>query len=94
MHHQEKRDFRRMTVEAPVSIKYGDRKIQGVCKDLSGTGMLIHISEPVLSAGAQIQVLLDTSDSRFPSLHAEANVVRVKEESGEYVVATEFTAML
>lgn len=94
MHHQEKRDFRRMTIEAPVSITYGEHKIQGMCKDLSGTGMLIHISEPVLSAGAQIQVLLDTSDSRFPSLHAEANVVRVSEQDGEYIIATEFTAML
>lgn len=94
MHHQEKRDFRRMTIEAPVTITYGDRQIQGVCKDLSGTGMLIHISEPILSAGAKIRVLLDTSDSRFPSLNAEADVVRVSEEDDEYVIATVFTTML
>lgn len=88
--HDERRDFRRMTIDAPVTVSLGELQLQGICKDLSATGMLIHLSDPHLSAGAKIRVLLETPDARFPSLDVDARVLRVSEENGTYIVATEF----
>ena len=89
----ERRIFRRMAIEAPVTVTLGDTKLQGTCKDLSSTGMSIQLVGPNLNPGDQIQVLLATQDSRFPPLDVEAKVLRVQEQSGGYIVATEFLTM-
>ena len=86
----ERRIFRRMAIEAPVTITLGDSKLQGTCKDLSSTGMSIQLIKADLNPGDQIQVLLDTHDSRFPPLDVEAEVLRAQEQDGIYIVATEF----
>ena len=86
----EKRVFRRMAIEAAVTVNLGNTQLQGTCKDLSSTGMLIELHQANLNPGDQIQVLLATQDSRFPPLDVEAKVLRVKKEDGAYVVATEF----
>ena len=86
----ERRIFRRMAIEAAVTVTLGDADLQGTCKDLSSTGMSIQLIEANLNPGDQIQVRLDTRDSRFPPLDVEAKVLRVRDQNGVYIVATEF----
>lgn len=87
----ERRVFRRMDVEADVKITKGDVELPGICQDLSSTGMSIEIAPGGLQAGDKISVLLDTKDSRFTPLDAQASVVRVFEKEGRYIAAIEFT---
>lgn len=86
----ERRVFRRMAIEATVAVTLGDTELQGICKDLSSTGMSIQLNQANLNPGDQIQVRLDTEDSRFPPLDVEAKVLRVREQDGTFIVATEF----
>ena len=86
----ERRVFRRMAVDAAITVTLGEIKFQGTCKDLSSTGMLIQLFEANLNPGDQVQVLLTTQDSRFPPLEAQANVLRVEKKDGFYTIATEF----
>lgn len=89
----ERRTFRRMAIETAITIRLGNDELQGTCKDLSSTGMLIKLLEANLNQGDQIQVLLDTQDYRFPPLDVEAKVLRVREQNGMYIVAVEFLAI-
>lgn len=86
----ERRDFRRMAIDAAVTITQGDIQLQGTCKDLSSTGMLFELHEASLNAEDHVQILLNTHDSRFPPLDVEAKVLRVKNEDNMFVVAAEF----
>jgi c-di-GMP-binding flagellar brake protein YcgR len=86
----ERRVFRRMAIEAAVTITRGNTQLQGTCKDLSSTGMLLQLHEANLNPDDQIQILLSTHDSRFPPLDVEARVVRVTKEDHMFIVATEF----
>ncbi|WP_354624438.1 PilZ domain-containing protein [Psychromonas sp. MME2] len=89
--HDERRVFQRMEVKANVKIIKGEMEISGLCNDLSSTGMSLQVMEPVLRAGDNIKVILDTQNSRFVPLDVEANVLRVKEEAGRFIAAIEFT---
>jgi len=86
----ERRDFRRMAIEAAATITIGDTQLQGTCKDLSSTGMLVELNEAYLNPEDIVQIVLSTHDSRFPPLDVEARIVRVSEEDGMFIVATEF----
>lgn len=89
----DRRVFRRMSIETGVKITKGDTELLGICKDLSSTGMSIQLTEKSLKAGDQIEVLLDTDDSRFPPLNAQAVVLRLLEQDGYYLAAIEFTTV-
>ncbi len=73
----EKRDFIRMSMDAPIRITTADstRTIQGVCKDLSGTGLSIEVAEPV-PTGETLQVYLASPNANLPSFEAQVQVVR------------------
>ena len=86
----ERRDFRRMAIEAAAKITIGNTQLQGTCKDLSSTGMLVELNEAYLNPGDRVKIVLSTHDSRFPPLDVEARIVRVNEEGGVFIVATEF----
>lgn len=89
----ERRIFQRMAIEAGVSVIKGDIELQGICKDLSSTGMSIQLSEGTLKAGDNIEILLDTHNENFPPLHADAVILRVQENEGIQIVAVEFTSV-
>ena len=89
----DRRVFRRMEIEAGVKIIKGDIELQGICNDLSGTGMSIQLPRADLKAGDQIQVMLDTQDSRFPPLNADAKILRASEQNGNFTVSVEFVTV-
>ncbi len=76
--YQEKRDYIRMKIEAPVNIGVvaDGSTYQGVCRDLSGGGMLVEM-DTVLPAGTAVEVTIASSHGHNPMLNAKAEVTRV-----------------
>lgn len=73
----EKRNFIRMKVDTPVLITTTDGSgttYTGVCKDLSGAGMLLESSDDI-PMGIEIRVSIQSGKQPF---EATATVARVK----------------
>ena len=87
----DRRAFRRMAIEADVKITKDSQNLKGICKDLSSTGMSIQLTDLSLQAEDEISIRLDTKNSSFPPLIADAKVLRVSEVDGCYIAAIEFT---
>ena len=81
----EKRTFIRMKVDTPVLISYLDgsnTQIEAICKDLSGTGMLVEISNQI-PLGTELKLEIKSAKTPF---EAEAVVARIKTSpSGNYI---------
>lgn len=73
----EKRDFIRMKVDTQITLSLDDQNItvEGYCRDLSGTGMLIEVDREV-GTGTTCQTLLPSNNEAFPSLDAKVKVLR------------------
>ncbi len=85
--HEEKRDFLRMQMDIPITLTHshsGDT-IQAVCKDLSGTGMLVE-SDTEVRAGDTYDVSVPSSrpDLDLGSLEATVEVTRVLPRAGGF----------
>ncbi len=82
----EKRDFLRMHIDSPVEILLAgeDSPRVGICRDLSGGGMLVdmEMEEASLSMGSPVQVTLASSHGHAPVLQAMATVVRWSQVPG------------
>lgn len=93
--YQEKRDFMRMKIEAPLSaeINHPGGQLTGMCRELSGGGMQMELTSP-LAEGEEVEVKLASSHGHSPQLHARAKVVRVQAESGVYLAGMEILEML
>lgn len=93
MLYEDKRNFFRMLVNAEAQLVILDseagRKIDGVCRDLSASGMSIEIDEP-LEVTTEVKVRIDASNNSVPPLDALARVVRCSEvEEKEYLLGLE-----
>ena len=87
----DRRAFHRMAIEADVKITKNSQNLKGICKDLSSTGMSIQLTDLSLQAEDEIEIQLDTKNSSFPPLIADAKVLRISEVDGCYIAAIEFT---
>ena len=56
--YNEKRSFIRMKINTPVEVKVAGNRLQGVCKDLSGSGLLVETREEV-ALGTDVEVYID-----------------------------------
>jgi c-di-GMP-binding flagellar brake protein YcgR len=76
--YQEKRDFIRMRIDSPVEVHIvgNDQPLTGVCRDLSGGGMLVEV-ECALPPGTEVEVTLTSSHGHAPMLRATATVTRL-----------------
>ena len=87
----DKRSFHRMEINLPIEIVKDGISYLGTCNDLSSTGMRITFNDSGLNTDQQVEILLETTDSRFLPLHAVAKLLRVnQEEQGGYSAAVEF----
>lgn len=81
----EKRTFIRMRVDTPVVLTLQDEsntQVDAICKDLSGTGMLVEIDHQV-ALGTKLHVAIKSGKAPFS---AEAEVARIKTSpSGNYI---------
>ena len=88
--YQEKRDFMRMKIEAPLSAElYRDgEQLTGMCRELSGGGMQVELTNPLVE-GEEVEVKLASTHGHSPQLHARAKVVRVQPENSGYLAGLE-----
>lgn len=82
--YQEKRDFIRMRVDSPVTmaIQGETEALSGICRDLSGGGMLVEVDQ-TLPVGTELNVTLASSHGHAPVLQATAEVARITELADE-----------
>ncbi len=75
--YSEKRDFIRMRVNAELTITREDNQnsTTGICRDLSGTGMLIEVAEAV-PEGTRLFTSLPSQNESFPAFESQVTVVR------------------
>lgn len=74
--YSEKRDFIRMPVETPVILSHGQHEVQGICQDLSSTGMQVQAATS-FSLGDKVRVQIPSTHAELKGLDALTEVVRV-----------------
>lgn len=81
--YQEKRNFIRMKIETPaqVELQDGEKCFQGICRDLSGGGMLVEL-DAALPVGSEVKVLIASAHGHAPMLEALTEVARVVAQPG------------
>ncbi len=81
--YEEKRNFIRMRVDTPVKMQSDatDDALTGVCKNLSGGGLLVE-AKATLPVGAIVEVCLSSQHGHSPMLNARARIIRVDAEPG------------
>ena len=92
--YNEKRDFIRMRINSAVQVRHNGQEFEGVCKDLSGAGMLIQ-TEQLLDVGSELEVSIkQDGESQLPF---KANAVVSRTESntdGSYVLGLSINEIL
>lgn len=75
--YNEKRDFIRMKISAPLSAKlsHDTGVIEGTCRDLSGGGMQVDTTTEI-PQGTELVVEISSGHGHSPTLHAKAKVAR------------------
>ena len=75
--YSEKRDFIRMTINTPAQVHVEQEGIaaQGVCNDLSGSGMLLTVNR-VLPVNSELLVTLLPEDKSEPMFQARCAIAR------------------
>jgi c-di-GMP-binding flagellar brake protein YcgR len=77
------RHYFRMMVNASVQLMINHpevgRVIEGICRDLSASGMSVDVDEP-LEMGTLIKVKLESANASIPPLDATAKVMRCSQE--------------
>ncbi|MEX1032731.1 MAG: PilZ domain-containing protein [Cellvibrionaceae bacterium] len=99
--HNEKRNFIRMKIDTPaeVVIYSQGHRVKGICRDLSGGGMLIETAAAAaamgLNVGAKLDVKLASRYGDSPMLKARTQLARVQpSRSGGSILGLEILEML
>lgn len=80
----EKRDFIRMKVDTEITLtddKSG-RQYQGICRDLSGTGMSIEVDQ-YFAPECELNTSLPSNNEAFPSFDTTVRVIRCSDIGNE-----------
>lgn len=75
--YNEKRDFIRMRVNSSVNIDQDGNHFKGICRDLSGAGMLIE-TDQLFEIGAQLRISIEQKGETHLPFNAQAEVSRVE----------------
>ena len=80
--HAEKRGFIRMQVNTPaaINIETAGKQEQGLCLNLSGSGMLLEVNQP-FTEGSEVTVHLSSKHGHSPSIEAACTITRCLKES-------------
>ncbi|TQV78706.1 PilZ domain-containing protein [Exilibacterium tricleocarpae] len=92
----EKRNFIRMKIDTPadVSILSDDTQLQGICRDLSGGGMMIEVDK-TLPVGTELEVTITSAHGHQPLLRAMTVITRVDaDHSGTCTLGMKIQQML
>lgn len=89
--YSEKRDFYRMQVNSEIHITDSQgSSFTALCKDLSGTGMQLYLSE-ALEEGAEIYTLMPSTSEQFPPFETISTVLRCTPDGDGYLLGTSIT---
>ncbi|MFT6102133.1 MAG: hypothetical protein ACJATV_000840 [Granulosicoccus sp.] len=94
--YSEKRDFIRMTVNTPAKVQVEQQGIvtQGICNDLSGSGMLLTVDEDIPLENELLVTLMPKSSTEH-MLQARCSVARsLKSADNKYVLGLEIIEIL
>ena len=91
--YEEKRNFIRMKVDSPLSLTLSDRTVEGVCIDLSGTGMCIELSTE-LKIGEQAVVHLASHQNQVSAFNAIVRINRKMHDGQQYYYGAEIIELL
>ncbi|WP_148863185.1 PilZ domain-containing protein [Marinobacter fonticola] len=82
----EKRDFHRMQVNTEITITDSEgSQHNGICKDLSGTGMQI-LLDSSFAEGSRLHTVLPSTSDQFPPFETVAEVLRCEPTEGGYLI--------
>jgi len=91
---KDQRSFHRMEINLPILLRKDGQVHNGICIDLSSTGMRIEFQKTGLHTGDQVDIYLNTDDERFLPLKAVAKLLRVSEyEDENFAAAVEFVSL-
>lgn len=79
----EKRDFIRMRVDANVSLIHAGQEIEGVCLDLSSSGMQVQAPRR-FGVGDLLSVRIDSEHAALKGLEAETEVVWITADGKQH----------
>ncbi len=91
--YQEKRDYIRMRVETPLTLTLGDRTLQCVCVDLSGTGMCLELKEE-LKIGDEAVAYMPSYQNMFDPLNACIRIKRIMQDGDVFCYGAEIIEIL
>ncbi|SFM19462.1 PilZ domain-containing protein [Marinobacter zhejiangensis] len=84
--YSEKRDFHRMRINTEIQVTDDQgRQFSALCKDLSGTGMLLHLPDP-MDEGSEIHTLMPSPNDQFPAFETISKVLRCSPEGDGYLI--------
>ena len=89
----ERRHYHRMMIDSPVQITDTKQNITVLCRDLSASGMALHMPEQYFSLDDQVSIFLPTGSSQVAPLQAEAKVTRVDHCGDDYQLGVEFITL-
>lgn len=94
MDYSEKRDFMRMPVHCPVSIRdiRGELEELAELLDLSATGVRF-VSSHAIDEGARLQLMVKPECTITPPLEAQVSVVRCNEVDNGFDIAASIDLM-
>lgn len=87
LYDDDKRAFLRMMInsEAHLKVIQHDKEFEltAICRDLSATGMLLEVNEPI-EPDATVKVKLESANQAVPPLEALTRVVRCTQEGNDH----------
>lgn len=92
----EKRTFTRIKTDTPaeVLLRGQNKRFRAICRDLSGSGMLME-SRVGLKIGTEVEVKLVSHYGETPMLKALAKVARLERQStGNFILGLELLEIL
>jgi hypothetical protein len=79
----------KVDTQITLSVEDTDINVNGYCRDLSGTGMLIEVKKEV-DAGATCKTTLPSTNDAFPALDAKVKIIRCTQvDDNTYHLGTE-----
>jgi len=78
----EKRDFMRMQINSTITLNHAGVEYQGICKDLSSTGMLVE-TDHEFDIGEELKVAIAPSNNSTAPFNAVVEVLRSDKNEAE-----------
>jgi len=92
----EKRDFMRMTIDTAITLTYSEpaQELEGLCKDLSGTGISIEVDNAI-PIGTECKVTIHDGYTNFSKFQAVVVVKRINSiENERYLLGASISEMI